>query len=135
MDCIFCKIANGDIKSAKLYEDENIISFLDIAPSNKGHALVLPKKHFETLLDLPDEMSRSMISTAKRIAKALSAVTGSEGFNVLVNNKRVAGQVVPHVHMHVIPRFKDDSICLNWKPRNYKTNEIEELAGKIVKFL
>ena len=135
MDCIFCKIIKGEIPSAKIYEDEKLVAFLDIAPANKGHALIMPKKHYETLLDVPDTIIDDMMGLGKKIAVAMSSALASEGFNVLVNNKKVAGQIVPHLHVHIIPRFSDDGVSLNWRPRKYTKNEIADYANKIKKFL
>jgi histidine triad (HIT) family protein len=135
MDCIFCKIIKGDIPCTKVYEDENILSFLDIAPANKGHCLVVPKEHYETLIDAPEEIINYSLKVAKKIARAMSASLANEGFNVLINNNKVAGQLVPHVHMHIIPRFKRDGVRLNWTPKRYKDKEIVEFADKIKKFL
>ncbi len=135
MDCIFCKIIKGDIPSSKIYEDDKVIAFLDIAPANKGHALVVPKEHYETLLDLPDELRSHMMSVVKDIARAQSSSLGNQGFNVLINNYKEAGQVVPHVHFHVIPRFGKEAMCLNWKPQKYRGKELDEFKDKIKKFL
>ena len=135
MDCIFCKIIKGDIPCTKVYEDENILSFLDIAPANKGHCLVVPKEHYESLIETPEEIINYSMKVAKKIARAMSASLANEGFNVLINNNKVAGQLVPHVHMHIIPRFKGDGIRLNWTPKKYKEKEINEFADKIKKFL
>ena len=134
-DCIFCKIIKGEIPCTKVYEDENIVSFLDIAPANKGHCLVVPKEHYETIVDAPDEIINYSMKVAKKISKAMSASLANEGFNVLINSKKVAGQLVPHLHMHIIPRFKGDGISLNWRPKKYRDKEIGEFAEKIKKFL
>ncbi len=133
--CIFCKIIKGDIPCTKVYEDENVISFLDIAPANKGHSLVVPKEHYETLVDAPDDIINYSLKVAKKVARAMSSSLANEGFNVLINNNKVAGQLVPHVHIHIIPRFKGDGIRLNWSPKKYKDKEIGEFAEKIKKFL
>lgn len=133
--CIFCKIIKGEIPCIKVYEDKNIISFLDIAPANKGHCLVVPKKHYETIIEAPDSIITGCLKTAKNIAKAMSLSLANEGFNILINNKKAAGQLVPHLHIHIIPRFKDDSINLNWRPKRYGTREIDEFAKKIKNFL
>ena len=131
--CIFCKIVKGDIPCAKIFEDDKVLSFLDIAPANKGHALIVTKNHYETLLEIPDDYLEDMMLKAKKIAQALSAALGNEGFNVLMNNKKVAGQLVPHAHVHIIPRFNGDGISLNWKPKKYK--DIEGVKEKIKSFL
>jgi len=135
MDCIFCKIIKGEIPSTKVYEDENIISFLDIAPANKGHCLVMPKEHYETLIDAPEEILNYTLKVGKKIARAMSSSLGNDGFNVLINNNKSAGQLVPHMHIHVIPRFKGDGVRLDWTPKKYKDKEINDFAEKIKKFL
>ncbi len=135
MECIFCKIIAGKIPSAKVYEDHSIISFLDIAPANKGHILVLPKKHYETLTDTPETEVAGLFAAVKKIERALSSALGNDGYNILINNKKAAGQLVPHIHIHIIPRFADDGIRLNWKPQKYKDDEITKLAEWIKKFL
>jgi histidine triad (HIT) family protein len=134
-DCIFCKIVKGDIPCAKIYEDDKVISFLDIGPANKGHALIVTKGHYETLLEIPDDDLCDLMTKAKKIARAMSSALGAEGFNVLMNNKEVAGQLVPHSHVHIIPRFKGDGIELNWKTKKYKDKELDEFKETIKKFL
>lgn len=134
-DCIFCKIIKGEIPCTKVYEDENILSFLDIAPANKGHCLVVPKEHYDTLIAAPEEIINYSMKVAKKVARAMSASLANEGFNVLINNNQVAGQLVPHAHVHIIPRFKGDGIRLNWTAKKYKEKEIGEFADKIKKFL
>ncbi len=134
-DCIFCKIAEGKIPAAKVYEDNNVISFLDIMPANKGHCLVVPKKHYETLLDISDEDLESLIKTAKKVAKALSLSIGNGSFNVVMNNGKEAGQLVQHAHIHIIPRFKEDRLRLKWSHKKYNDNEIEVFQQKIKKFV
>lgn len=134
-DCIFCKIIAGEIPCARIYETERILSFLDIAPTNKGHALVIPKHHHATLFDLPSEMGRDLIRAMRKVARAVMDTTGAEGFNVGMNNFEVAGQLVPHVHFHVIPRFRDDGLVL-WGQKSYDDNDemmqlAKEIAGRI----
>ena len=134
-DCIFCKIANGKIPAAKVYEDDNVISFLDIMPANKGHCLVVPKKHFETLLDIPDDDLKNLIIATKKIAKALSLSIGNGSYNLIMNNGKVAGQLVAHAHIHIIPRFKGDRLRIKWSHKKYITKEMEEMQEKIKKFV
>ncbi len=134
-DCIFCKIVKGDIPCAKIFEDEKVVSFLDIGPANKGHALIVTKEHYETLLDVPDEVLDDLMNKAKKISRAMSSAIGAEGINILMNNKKVAGQLVPHAHVHIIPRFNGDGIELNWKTKKYDDKEIDEFKEKIAKFL
>ncbi|MEA2036301.1 MAG: HIT family protein [Nanoarchaeota archaeon] len=134
-NCIFCKIVKGDIPSSKLYEDDRLISFLDIAPVNKGHALIVTKGHYETLLDVPDDDLTDIMATAKKIARAMSSALAIDGFNLAMNNKKVAGQIVPHVHLHIIPRFKNDGFRTNWQHKKYADKEIEKYKEKIKSFL
>jgi len=131
--CIFCKIVKGEIPCAKIYEDDKVISFLDIAPTGKGHALVVPKEHYETLIDLPEGFP--LLSVIKKVAKAQSAALGSEGFNVVINNQKVAGQVVPHAHVHIIPRQANDGVHFEMRHKKYAEEEIADVAEKISKFL
>jgi len=134
-ECIFCRIANGKIPAAKIYEDKNIMSFLDIMPANKGHCLVVPKKHYETLLDISDEDLKNLILTAKNVAKALSLSIGNGSYNIIMNNGKEAGQLVAHAHIHIIPRFKRDRLRLNWSHKKYDEKEMKEIQEKIRKFV
>lgn len=134
-DCIFCKIVLGEIPASKIYEDEHTTAFLDIMPANKGHCLVIPKKHHKDLLDLPEEILEKMTSSAKKVARAMSSSVGNGSYNLVMNNGREAGQIVFHAHIHIIPRFKDDGINLEWKPRKYIGVEMQEYTEKIKKFI
>ncbi len=134
-DCIFCKIADKKIPSSLVYEDDNVISFLDIMPANKGHCLVVPKKHYETLLDISDEDLKSVILAVKKIAKALSLSIGNGSSNIVMNNGKIAGQLVPHAHVHIIPRFKGDRLRLNWSHKKYTDEEMKKVQEKIKKFV
>ena len=134
-DCIFCKIINGKIPAAKVYEDSSIISFLDIMPANKGHCLVVPKEHYETFLDISDENLKSLIAAAKKVAKALSLSIGNGSYNIVMNNGKEAGQIVAHAHLHIIPRFKGDRLRLKWSHKKYEENEMKEMQEKIKKFV
>ncbi len=109
-DCIFCKIARKDVKSEILYENENYLAFLDINPSNPGHTLVIPKKHYVNALDTPDDVISGMINVAKRVALNQIKHLKAEGFNIWINNFPAAGQVIFHVHLHVVPRFQGDGL-------------------------
>ena len=133
-DCIFCKIVDGKIPAAKIYEDENVIGFLDIMPANKGHCLVVPKKHSETLADISDDDLYAIIKAAKRVAKALSLSLGA-AFNIVMNNGKEAGQIVSHAHIHLIPRFQKDRLRIKWSHLKYEGDEMREYAEKIKKFI
>ena len=134
-DCIFCKIADKKIPSSLVYEDDNVISFLDIMPANKGHCLVVPKKHYETLLDISDEDLKSVILAVKKIAKALSLSIGNGSSNIVMNNGKIAGQLVPHAHVHIIPRFKGDRLRIKWSHKKYIDKEMKNIQEKIKKFV
>ena len=134
-DCIFCKIINGKIPSAKVYEDDHTISFLDIMPANKGHCLVVPKEHYETFLDISDEDLKNLVVAAKKVAKALSLSIGNGSYNIVMNNGKEAGQIVAHAHLHIIPRFKGDRLRLKWSHKKYEENDMKEMQEKIKKFV
>ena len=115
-NCIFCKIAAGDIPSATIYEDEDFRVILDIEPASKGHALILPKEHYANLYELPEELAAKAIVVAKKVIEKMTDILGCDGYNVLQNNGSCAGQTVYHYHMHLIPRYKDDDVTITWKP-------------------
>lgn len=108
MNCIFCKIADGGATAQKVYEDTHFIAFLDINPRSKGHALVIPKKHYATVLDMPDDELSGLFLVARMVAERSIRNLGARGFNICVNSGRDAGQVVPHAHVHVIPRYGEE---------------------------
>jgi histidine triad (HIT) family protein len=133
--CIFCKIVAGDIPVTKIYEDEEILSFLDIGPLSDGHALVIPKEHFERLHDCPPEILGKVGSRLGRLAGAIAEAMGADGYNLLCNNGRAAGQLVNHLHFHIIPRSTGDGVFDRWPTRKYKEGKIEQIADKIRKNL
>lgn len=133
-DCLFCKIACGKIPSDKIYEDEEVFAFLDIRPVNKGHALIVPKKHSEDLLHTDDLVLSSMIVHVKKIAEAIVKATGAAGFNLGVNTGAAAGQAVFHVHFHIIPRFSNDGLK-NWPHAESEPKTRNDIAEEIKKFL
>ena len=130
-DCIFCKIIKGDIPAHKIYEDENILAFLDISPVSEGHCLVVPKDHYDRLDDCPADTVAAIGSKMGPIAQAIVTATDAEGYNVLNNNGRCAGQLVEHVHFHIIPRRDGDGIFIPWPTQQYPPGRAEELAQKI----
>lgn len=134
-DCIFCKIIEKNIPSAVIYEDQKVISFLDIMPANKGHCLVVPKKHFKTLTEIDDQSLVGMVKVAKKVAKAISLSIGNGSYNLVMNNGKEAGQLVMHMHIHIIPRFKGDGLHIHWEHRRYDNDEIKDYAEKIKKFI
>ncbi len=131
-DCLFCQIAQKKIPSSIVYEDENFIAFLDIHPANKGHTLVIPKNHVPDLNDLKEEVAKELFSTVQRIANGVQKATNADAFNIIQNNGTAAGQVVPHVHIHVIPRFEKDGLSLGvFRQGKYEGNEIVSIANSI----
>jgi len=127
-ECIFCKIIKGEITSYKILEDKQTLAFLDINPVNKGHTLVIPKQHFETIIDTPDNILSDIIKTAQKIATAL--LKDCDGINIMQSNQEAAGQAVPHLHFHIIPRYKNDNLPL-WPQHKYKKGEAEKTLEKI----
>ena len=127
-DCIFCKIIKKEIPSDIVYEDNKFLAFLDITPINKGHVLVVPKTHSVNILDTNDSVLTQVRPVAKKVAKAMAKAVGAEGFNVGVNNGSVAGQVVMHLHLHLIPRFSKDGFT-HWP----KTSYLEGESAKVCK--
>ena len=134
-DCIFCKIVDGKVPAAKVYEDDKVIGFLDIMPANKGHCLVVPKKHSQTLVEMNEDDLVSTIKAAKKIARALSLSFGNGSFNIVMNNGKEAGQIVNHAHIHLIPRFQKDRLRIKWSHLKYEGDEMKEYADKIKKFI
>jgi len=130
-DCIFCKIATGQIPVAKVYDDQVVVAFLDIGPVSDGHTLIVPKEHFETLHDCPVEILGQVASRLGKIANAVMTAMGSEGYNVLCNNGKAAGQLVEHLHFHIIPRSSDDGLFDRWPSFKYQQGKIEQIAAKI----
>ena len=111
-DCVFCKVVRGETPSTKIYENDNFFSILNINPIAEGHGLVLSKKHFETMLDLPSSLGEELLDCIKKTAVKLIEKYNAEGFNVFNNNKEVAGQIIKHIHFHIIPRKKGDGLKL-----------------------
>ena len=131
-DCIFCKIASGEIPSAILYEDDNFRVILDLNPASKGHALILPKCHAANIYELPDETAGDVMILAKKMAARMSEALSCDGFNILQNNGETAGQTVFHFHMHLIPRYQGDGVRLTWEhgqlTDDLKAEILEKLA-------
>lgn len=115
-NCIFCKIANGQIPSATVYEDEDFRVILDLGPASKGHALILPKEHAANLFELPEKYAARVLPVAQKVGKKLYDGLGCDGFNLVQNNGECAGQTVFHFHMHLIPRYQGDTVSVGWKP-------------------
>ena len=130
-DCIFCKMAAGQIPVTKVYEDQVVLAFLDIGPVSDGHTLVIPMQHFEKLHDCPPELLGQISSRLGKIAKAVVDATGSAGYNVLCNNGRAAGQLIEHLHFHIIPRNAGDGVFDRWPSHKYVEGKIEKIAAGI----
>jgi len=128
--CIFCKIVSREIPSYKVHEDENVLAFLDIAPVNYGHTLVIPKKHFENMEEVDVKTLEQVIMAVKKIGASVKSGLGVAGYNLCVNNGKVSGQVVPHLHFHIIPRTAGDGLEL-WPQGKYGDGEAEEVLKKI----
>jgi histidine triad (HIT) family protein len=125
----------GEIPVTKIYEDQVVLAFLDIGPVSDGHTLVIPKQHFERLHDCPAELLGRLCLCLGRVAKAVVVGTNSEGYNVLCNNGRAAGQLVEHLHFHVIPRNSSDGVFDRWPSHKYGEGRIELIAANICKNL
>ena len=130
-DCIFCKIAAGEIPSKTLYEDEQFRVILDLAPATKGHALVIPKEHYANLYEIPQETAAGVMKLAKTMAEKMTEKLGAVGFNLLQNNGEAAGQSVMHFHMHLIPRYHGDGQQLFHEQPTVSQDELEEIKRQI----
>ena len=126
-NCIFCKIANGEIPSTTLYEDEDFRVILDLGPATRGHALLLPKNHFANLFELDDETAQKAILVAKKMAGKMKDALGADGFNLVKNNGEAAGQTVFHFHMHLIPRYENDNAGILWEPGETTPEDMAEV--------
>lgn len=130
--CIFCKIANGEIPSKSIYEDEDFKVILDLGPATKGHALILPKEHAANLYELPDETAAKVMVLAKKLGRQMTDNLKADGLNLVQNNGETAGQTVRHFHLHLIPRYKDDGQHILWKPGEASQEELEEIKNTIL---
>lgn len=130
-NCIFCKLANGEIPTATLYEDEDFRVILDANPASKGHALILPKEHYANLYELSDELASKALVLAKKMITKLTPILGCDGYNIVQNNGEAAGQTVFHFHIHLIPRSKGDTVGLGWKMSALKDEDKEDILSKI----
>ncbi|MCD8248928.1 MAG: HIT family protein [Lachnospiraceae bacterium] len=126
-NCIFCKIANGEIPSTTLYEDDDFRVILDMGPATRGHALLLPKEHYADLFELDDSLASKALVTAKKIAARMKEALGADGFNLVQNNGETAGQTVMHFHIHLIPRYEKDQAGILWTPGSTTPEEMAEI--------
>lgn len=130
-DCIFCKIAAGEIPSKTLYEDERFRVILDLGPATRGHALILPREHAANLYELPEETAAEVMKLAKRMALLLRDKLHCDGLNLVQNNGEAAGQTVSHFHLHLIPRYQEDGQKINWVPSSPTQEELEAIRKEI----
>jgi len=127
-DCIFCKIVQNQIPASIVYDSDSILAFLDVNPLASGHLLVIPKVHANQLIDLPEKIASEIGRVLPKLGQALLRVSGADGFNVLQNNGEVAGQVVGHVHFHLIPRFKGDGLGYRWNAGAYEDGQMNDVS-------
>ena len=130
-NCIFCKIANGEIPSTTVYEDDDFRVILELSPASKGHALILPKEHYANLYELPDEAASKVLIVAKNVVAKMTKALGCDGYNLVQNNGEAAGQTVFHFHMHLIPRYKEDQVGLGWKMGELTDADREDILAKL----
>ena len=130
-DCVFCKIVSGDIPADIVYEDDACMAFLDISPIAEGHTIIVLREHHKNLMDVPDEGAAAMILACKRVGRAVTAALNADGFNVFCNNERCAGQVVEHIHMHVVPRREGDGLKLERPQGRYARGRAAEIREQI----
>jgi histidine triad (HIT) family protein len=131
--CVFCKIIAGEIPSATIYEDEDFKVIMDISPAAKGHAIMLPKKHFANLYEMDDQSASKALIVARKVATAMREELGCEGLNLVQNNGEAAGQTVFHFHMHLIPRYQGDKVNVTWEQGSYGDGEAAQIAAAIAK--
>lgn len=132
-NCIFCKLANKDIPTNIIHEDDRFTVILDASPATKGHALILPKNHAANIYELPDEDASAVFVLAKKLATKMTEILHCDGFNIVQNNGEVAGQTVFHFHMHLIPRYLNDGNQdkLTWNHAEFTPEEIAEIAAEL----
>lgn len=130
-NCIFCKIANGEIPSKTIYEDDDFKVILDLGPATKGHALILPKEHAANLFELPDDTAAKAMVLAKKLGAQIKENLKADGLNLVQNNGEAAGQTVHHFHLHLIPRYENDGQHILWNPGEVSQDELEEIKNLI----
>jgi histidine triad (HIT) family protein len=133
-DCIFCKIAAGEIPSRKIYEDKDLIAIMDLNPTSKGHSLIIPKEHCTNIYDIDEDIAAKVMKTAKKLATKMTVALNCDGFNLLQNNGETAGQTMFHFHMHLIPRYKDaDNNMLKFTSVSFSDEEMDSIRDQIIK--
>ena len=131
-DCIFCELANGVFPTNSIYEDEDFNVILDASPATKGHALILPKEHYDNVYEMPDALLEKTIKLAKKIIQKETDVLGCDGYNIVQNNGEAAGQTVFHFHMHLIPRYKEKNMpMVTWKPNEFPEEEMKDICRRM----
>lgn len=130
--CVFCNIIEGNIPSAKIYEDDDVLAILDISQATKGHTLVMPKKHYENILQIPEDDYIKLMSKVKKIAQVILKAFDAKGLNILNNCNEVSGQTVMHFHVHIIPRYNTDDIQIKFTDHSSQYN-LEDIKNQILK--
>jgi len=132
MECIFCKIIDGEIPAVKVLDEELVIAFMDINPSSKGHMLVVPKRHAENIFEIPESDLAATVKAVKRCAKAVKEALNAEGITILQLNGKASDQIIPHFHIHIIPRWENDGLPIsNWEMKPGDMEEINNIARKV----
>ena len=131
-NCIFCKIANGEIPTKTLYEDDTFRVIMDLGPATKGHALILPKEHYKNLYEIPENVAADAMILAKKMAIKMTNALHADGFNVVQNNNEIAGQTVFHFHIHLIPRYTDDNQKITWVSGKMTDEELNDIQKQIL---
>lgn len=131
-DCIFCKLANGDIPTRKLYEDDKFVVIMDMGPATKGHSLIIPKDHYANLFEMPTDLAAEAMKLAQKMAIKMTAALKADGFNLVQNNGEAAGQTVFHFHLHLIPRYKNNEPCITWTPQTVSGEELDQIKDTIL---
>ncbi len=132
-DCVFCKIISGEKHGHKIYEDSDTIAILDVTPVNRGHALVMPKKHAESLSELSEEEVKNLFTAVQKVASSMKENLSADGINYFVNEGKVAGQIIFHVHCHVLPRYSNDGINFHTARKKLSKEEMKEIAERLRK--
>ena len=130
-DCIFCRIANGEIPSRTVYEDEKVKAILDLSPATEGHTLIIPKEHFDNLYEISEEYLAHIAAVSRKIALLMKEKLHTDGLNIIQNNGEVAGQTVKHYHMHCIPRYQGDAQNMLWEPHTLPDEEMDGILAKL----
>ena len=133
-DCIFCKLANGDIPTNGIYEDDTFTVIMDASPATKGHALILPKDHYANIYELDEEVAGKAFKLAKKLATEMTEKLHCDGFNIVQNNGEVAGQTVFHFHMHLIPRYENDNQVIGWNPTSPSEEDQKAVFDILTKY-